>query len=264
MASKDIGFWEGILHPERKRVELYKEEQAYMSPYEKLMAREYLRSNPGADFTGVEGYEDVQKDYESRQAKRNGPLTGMMDDDEGKSNVVMGKTGFVSKEVKGKKKEADLVKKNREIVSMAMKLKKESGDEEGSYKDYMPEAESILYQTGSYEAFKKREEDKRLLGYRPELENVNPNMPNAGVEGAPMPPMPTIADGLMPGIETGVSAGLGGPQMPGVTPTQEQIMQPQQNIQLPEEITTSGQALKFLTQQGMPEEEAKAYIRSQL
>ena len=60
-----------VFDPRGARFDDFKRRQETISPYEQLMAQEYLRQNPDADFTGIPGYEAVQQRFNELHRKQN-------------------------------------------------------------------------------------------------------------------------------------------------------------------------------------------------
>jgi hypothetical protein len=81
--KSNVGFWEGIMNPERLRVEEYKKKQQTIDPYQQLMATKYLEQNPGADFSASPGYAAIQAQYQKKLLDQGGPLYQKKTDEEG-------------------------------------------------------------------------------------------------------------------------------------------------------------------------------------
>ena len=56
----------------------------YVDPYQRLMANRYLEQNPQADFGGVPGYDQIQREFEAKMQQTGGPLYSAKKDKEGK------------------------------------------------------------------------------------------------------------------------------------------------------------------------------------
>lgn len=237
-----------------------------INPYEQVMIEEHLKNNPDADFTGIPGYEIIQQRYQNKISKQMPFAQGGGQTKEGsKSKTKTGEgedTSFVpgaGGPTFGAKGFVNPKRTRKDEIFDKIQEKKMAGVELGVgekafEKKYLGISDSVTGPSTAEDRMRVRTLAKAMSktktidefgveeDYEPTEEQINDHM----IEAVKF---------LYPKLDINTDESFS-------TYLKTDKKEINLDIELPSNITKTSQALKFLTDNGFQEEEAKNWLKS--